>query len=159
VLVARGAELRSDSIATRALGVDADGFVVYAECAERAPPGALAAALREAGVARAMALPDAAELGLAVADALVSVDGQRSRPRSDDAGEGGLRFVAETRPAASVLFPEVKPMPYNRWGFLQGQRVRYFPSQPPRFRAPEDVLGKRPEPRPDAGTPAPPPAR
>ena len=161
-VVLGGPDLAAVPRATRALGVDAEGFLVYAERASADPPGALDAALREASVAHAIALPDGAELGLIVDDALVSVDGLRSRPPTDAAAAAtgaSLRLLAETRPAASVLFPEVKPMPYNRWGFLQGQRVRYFPTQPPRFRAPEEVLGKRPAPAAGAPAPAPPPAR
>ena len=77
IAVARGADLASSPSATRALGVDGEGFLVYAERAAEGAPGALASALREAGVARAIALPDAAELDLAVGETLVSVDGQR----------------------------------------------------------------------------------
>ena len=56
------------------------------------------------------------------------------------------------------MFPEVEPMPYQRWGFLQGQRVRYFPSGPPRFRTPEDVLDAMQLGTKDAGIPKEPPA-
>jgi hypothetical protein len=48
-----------------------------------------------------------------------------------------LTLMAETRPAAQVLFEDVQPMPYRKWGWLQGQRVRYFPSHPARFQAPD----------------------
>ena len=139
--ILRAPELTASSGAARALGVDGEGFLVYAELPEPAAAGRLYGALAQAGVTRALALDDDASLGFARGETLVSVDGARARPRPS--GEG-LQFVAETRPAASVLFPEVKPLPYTRWGFLQGQRVRYFPTHPPRFRAPEDVLGKHP---------------
>jgi hypothetical protein len=54
--------------------------------------------------------------------------------------EWAFWFMAETRPAAEVMFPEVTPKPYRFWGWIQGQRVRYFPEGAPRFRAPEDAL-------------------
>jgi hypothetical protein len=135
VVMIRAAELVAGVTATRALAIDGDGYLLHAEV-----PGGraelLATLLREAGAQRALALPDSAQLAFALPDGrYVSADGEHEV----DAG-GGLAFLAETRPAADVMFREVVPMPYQRWGWLQGQRVRYFPSGPPRFRTPEDVL-------------------
>jgi hypothetical protein len=50
----------------------------------------------------------------------------------------GIALLAEEAPSAEVLWPDNEPTPYSQWGYLQGQRVRYFPTQPPRFVRPED---------------------
>jgi hypothetical protein len=114
-----------------ALGVDADGFVLYVE---RAPGEPLSTAwlLRRAGARAALALPAGSRLALAGEGGGVGVDGDTDR---DLDTTGGLLFLAEERPAAEVLFPDVTPMPYSRWGRLQGARVRYFPdpNRRPRF--------------------------
>jgi hypothetical protein len=133
-VVLRGAELATGMAAARALGVDREGFILYAEaCPEDS--AVLGARLREAGVDRILRLPDTARLAFAVADKAVAVDGGRELE-----AEGGLPLLAETRPAAQVIFGDVKPRPYYRWGGLQGQRVRYFPTGQPRFRMPEEAL-------------------
>lgn len=141
LVVLRGAALAPGVRARRALGIDPDGYLLYAEAHDDGFD--LALRLREAGVVQALVLSDAARLAFAVGDRLVSVDGEQEL-----VPEPGLAFVAETRPAAQAMFADVTPMPYQHWGHLQGQRVRYFPSGPPRFRAPEDVIAG-----PDAGTP------
>jgi hypothetical protein len=38
-------------------------------------------------------------------------------------------------------------LPYYQWAAVQNQRVRYFPSGAPRFRAPQDAF-KTPSPAP-----------
>jgi hypothetical protein len=135
VVMIRAAELTPGVSASRVLGIDAEGYLLYAE-ASRPGEQALAPLLRQAGVARALVLPDSARLAFVLDDGrYVSVDGEEEL-----AGFGGLALQAETRGAAQVIFGDVTPMPYQRWGWLQGQRVRYFPSGPPRFRTPEDVL-------------------
>jgi hypothetical protein len=134
-VVLRGAPLADGAAAERALGVDADGFLIYAE-ASGDDAAALAARLHQAGVKVAMALPKAARLAFVQRDALISVDGRHELHAAD----AGLPLMAETRPAASAIFGDVKPLPYWRWAGPQGQRVRYFPSGAPRFRAPEDAL-------------------
>ncbi|MEY4580220.1 MAG: hypothetical protein RL701_4923, partial [Pseudomonadota bacterium] len=48
-----------------------------------------------------------------------------------------LALMGEERPAARVLFDDVTPMPYRKWGGMQDQRVRYFPNHPARFLAPD----------------------
>jgi hypothetical protein len=140
VIVLRGRLLTAGDAARRAIGVDRDGFIVYAEV-PKGDAAQLAGWLAEAGVERALALPDRAALGFAVDDQLVAVDGSRTLEPTD--GES-LAWMAETRAAASVMFPEVKPRPYYHWAGLQNQRVRYFPANPPRFRAPEEVMAPPP---------------
>jgi hypothetical protein len=111
-----------------ALGVDRDGFLVYAERAEadRAP---LSERLRAANVTAAVALPGDARLAFAVPGAHAGPDGFERPVSVGDA----LPFLAEERPAAEVIFPDNEPLPYRHWRILQDQRVRYFPEGPPRF--------------------------
>lgn len=119
-----------DASASAALGVDRDGFLVYAERA--GDPVPLEARLRAAGVEAAVALGEGARLAFAVGDAHAGVDGYTRRTVDGSA----LALLAEERPAAEVLFPDNTPLPYSRWGYLQDQRVRYFPERSdegPRF--------------------------
>jgi hypothetical protein len=114
------------------IGVDSEGFLVYAETTT---PGALGELLRIGGVKQAIALSEG-RLVLADEAGPRGVDGQAA-PVVDDAAS--LPLMAETRAPAQVLFGDVDPMPYRKWGWLQDQRVRYFPSGPPRFPAPGSV--------------------
>jgi hypothetical protein len=116
-----------------AIGVDGDGFLVYVETTGEAP-GALASALRAAAALPAIALPAGARLAFAVGDRFVSVDGNRELETEE--GKSTV-LLAEERPPASVIFPDTEPMPYRKWGWLQGKRVRYFPTGPPRFPVPD----------------------
>lgn len=126
-----GPRLTPQSDATAALGVDAEGFLVYAEAQT---PAELLLALQGATVVEAIALTQAS-LVFAGENGLRSPDGQPARP-VDEATS--LAFMAETRPSAEVLFSDVEPLPYRKWGYLQDQRVRYFPSgRPARFQAPD----------------------
>jgi hypothetical protein len=126
-----GPRLTPQSDATAALGVDAEGFLVYAEART---PAELMLALQGATVVEAIALTQSSFV-FAGENGLRSPDGQPARP-VDEATS--LAFMAETRPTAEVLFSDVEPMPYRKWGYLQDQRVRYFPSgRPARFQAPE----------------------
>jgi hypothetical protein len=126
-----GARLTPQSDATAALGVDAEGFLVYAEAPT---PAELMLALQGATVVEAIALTQTS-LVFADENGLRSPDGQPARP-VDEANS--LAFMAETRPSAEVLFSDVEPLPYRKWGYLQDQRVRYFPSgRPARFQAPD----------------------
>jgi hypothetical protein len=109
---------------TTAVGVDRDGFLVYAE-----GPGALDA-LVAAGVSPALDL-GGPSLAFETEEGSAGPDG---RPRTL---AEGLVLFAEQAPRAEVLWPDNQPMPYSRWGYLQGQRVRYFPSEPPRFVRPQ----------------------
>jgi hypothetical protein len=126
---AEGAELARGAIAgvatTSALGIDRDGFLVYAE-----GPGAREA-LTAAGVEVGLDL-GAPALAFETDEGGAGPDGH---PRTL---EGGVALLAEEAPRAEVLFPDNAPIPYSRWGYLQGQRVRYFPSEPPRFVRPEE---------------------
>ena len=47
-----------------------------------------------------------------------------------------LAFFAEERGRTQLMFPDNEPQPYRVWGYLQDQRVRYFPNRDgdrPRF--------------------------
>jgi hypothetical protein len=126
-----GPPLTPQSNATAAIGVDAEGFLVYAEAKT---PAELMLALQGATVVEAIALTESS-LVFAGETGLRSPDGQPGRP-VDEATS--LALMAETRPLAEVLFSDVEPLPYRKWGYLQDQRVRYFPSgRPARFQAPE----------------------
>jgi hypothetical protein len=117
--------------ASSALGVDANGLLVYAE-SDSKTPGQLAKLLARAGVQAALALPPGARLGLHFREGVLAVDGS-SRLRE---GEVALAFVGQAAPPAEVLFPETQPLPYGRWATLQDQRVRYFRTSEPTSKAP-----------------------
>jgi hypothetical protein len=116
--------------ALAALGVDGEGFLVYAQAARA---GEITQLLERAGVTVAIALSDG-RLVLQTDEGPRGLDGL-SAPVVEESSS--LTLMAETRPAAQVLFEDVQPTPYRKWGWLQGQRVRYFPSHPARFQAPE----------------------
>jgi hypothetical protein len=124
-LIVRGRPLTEAPGAGAAIGVDPDGFLVYAE-----GPGGLAGILARARVREAIALEDDVRLALVGEEGAAAPDGETPRPLPENAM---LLFFAEEQPAAEVMFRETRPMPYSRWGYLQGQRVRYFPNHPPRF--------------------------
>lgn len=127
--------------ATAALGVDAEGFLVYAEASD-ADARHLQQRLHRVGVQQAIALPQGARLQLESPSGLVALDGGAPAGGAgrQRAARGGLALVGDTRPRASVLFPDNKPKAYRYWGKLQDQRVRYFPEGAPRFRLPEAEL-------------------
>lgn len=129
--VIAGRDVGTVPAARAAVGVDAEGFVVYVE-QEVGDDVPLTQRLHAAGVERAVALPDAVRLAFVAGDRTIAVDGARER-ELDVAS--ALPLNADERPAADVLFPETEPLPYTRWGRLQGARVRYFPdaSRAPRF--------------------------
>lgn len=116
--------------ALAALGVDSEGFLIYAQAAR---VGEITGLLERAGVTIAIALAEG-RLVLQTDEGPRGLDGL-SAPVVDETTS--LTLMAETRPAAQVLFEDVQPMPYKKWGWLQGQRVRYFPSHPARFQAPD----------------------
>ena len=123
-----GTELMRGNLASAAsqaaMGVDRDGFLVYAE-----GQGARAA-LESAGVTTAIELAPQA-LAFETDEGGAGVGGE---PRTvTDA----MELFAEEQGRTEVLYPDNTPMPYNRWSMLQGQRVRYFPTQAPRFVRPE----------------------
>jgi hypothetical protein len=140
-IVFSGAELVPDMPATRALAIDHEGFLLYAE-ASGADTESLSTRLREAGVRAAMALPEAARLAFGVDDKWVAVDG--SHELLAERGPSELGFWSDPRPAAGIIFPDNKALPYYQWAGVQNQRVRYFPSGTPRFRAPADAFRASP---------------
>jgi hypothetical protein len=132
----RGAPIDRARGVHSALAIDAEGFLLYAQ----ADPGSeifLAEQLAAAKLDAALALPSAARMLLVTETGQASVNGEAI---DGAAPEAALALMAETRPTADVMFGDVEPKPYRFWGYLQGQRVRYFPTGEPRFRAPEDAL-------------------
>ncbi len=137
---AEGALLRGESLVGRpearvALGVDADGFLVYAERGDDPTP--LVERLRAAGVAEALALPDETRLAFALPGGTFA--GADAYVLELDVASA-LPMVAEERPVTEVLFPEVEPRPYMYWGPMQDTRVRYLrdSDRPSRFQGPEE---------------------
>lgn len=139
-VVMRGEAFGEEVQASRALAIDSEGFLLYAEATPDQAP-LLLSRLREVGVRSVMALPDAAQLAFSVEGKWVSVDG--TRELSADA-EAGLQWWGDARPAAGVMFADTKPLPYYQWAGVQNQRVRYFPTGAPRFRAPTEAYKASP---------------
>jgi hypothetical protein len=133
----RGAPIDRAVGVARALAIDSEGFLLYAE-ADAGSEVFLAEQLAGAKLEQALALPSALRLALVTDTGQASVNGE---PLQGDPTEAALTLMAETRPAADAMNRDVEPKPYRFWGYLQGQRVRYFPTGEPRFRAPEDALG------------------
>jgi len=134
--VLRGEPLPSRPNAAAAVGVDRDGFLVYAE--RVGDSVSLSDRLAAAGVTEALALPEGTRLAFALPDGtFAGVDAYVLEVDPSTA----LPFVAEERPAAEVLFPDVEPRPYMFWGPMQDTRVRYLreSDRPSRFQAPEDT--------------------
>lgn len=131
----RGRALAATDGAGAAIGVDADGFLLYAEMRGVPKLEGLRGWLARAGVHRAIALSASARLSFVTRDGkTVAVDGRTERIF---ARAQALALSGDTRPPAKVLHPDVKPRPYRLWGWLQGTRVRYFPTGEPRFKAPD----------------------
>jgi hypothetical protein len=130
-----GPLLSETSDAESALGVDADGLLLYAET-DGKRPGVLSAMMAQAGAKAALALPSTMRLGLAFREGVLALDG------TTRLAEPGvvLSFVAQTAAALEVLFPDTKPLPYARWAQLQDQRVRYFRTSEPTTKAPDGTL-------------------
>ncbi len=127
-----GALLTPTSDAERALGVDDDGLLVYAET-EGKRPGQLAQLMAQAGVKAALALPSGMRLGLVFREGVHAIDGRTLLTEPNVV----LSFVARSEAALEVLFPDTEPLPYARWAQLQDQRVRYFRTSEPTSKAPE----------------------
>jgi hypothetical protein len=141
--VLAGPPLAQTPGARAALALDAAGFLLYAEADPGENPEMLALRMQRAGARQMMAV---AGMSFVVDGKLVAVDGAREVkvPRGQS-----VALMAEARPRAQVLFPEVKPRPYRFWGWLQDQRVRYFPTGEPRFKAPPGAVDAQA----DAGAP------
>jgi len=131
-LIAQGRKLNTVRAASAALGIDREGFLVYAETTQT-DASELSQAMAIAGVPEALALPDNGRLVLRFANHDVRIDGTEHTIKR---GVPVVRWRAHSRPAAHVIFPDTKPRPYSVWGHLQGQRVRYVPKNAPRFRGP-----------------------
>jgi hypothetical protein len=120
------------------VAIDGEGFLLYAQ-ADAGQERWLIQQLAAAGMTQAMILPAGSSLALVTETGQANVNGESlDKPVSSEAG---LALMAETRPAADVMFPDVEPKPYRFWGWLQGQRVRYFPKGEPRFKQPEEAGG------------------
>jgi hypothetical protein len=90
--------------------------------------------LDAAGVGRAIDLPEGVRLAFALEGQTVAPDAYERPVATDQA----LSFLANERPAAEILYPEVEPRPYMHWYRMQDARVRYFRDDgPPRFTAPD----------------------
>lgn len=105
-----------------ALGVDAEGFLFYAELTDQGGPQDLRLALDRAGVVQALGLGDASRLAFTAGDQFM---GPARYAREVDPSQA-IAFVDRNQPASRVLFPDVEPLPYRRWWRMQDTRVRYF---------------------------------
>ncbi len=132
-LVLSASPLSATSDAQNGLGIDADGFwVVIQRHARDSVP--LMQRFTAMGIQHAAKLTDhGAAMVFVTPQGPVSVEGHAE---SNLHPEPRLALVANERPAAHVMYPDNTPLPYRRWGYAQGRRVRYFPEGPPRFRAP-----------------------
>ncbi|QQR88899.1 MAG: hypothetical protein IPJ88_11775 [Myxococcales bacterium] len=132
--LAYGDRLQSkDNSTSVAVGVDQDGFLVYAErhSQDKRPLAALFAAM---GIREAISLNDEQRFVFSTKLGLAGLDGHAS---AIDENTEKKAFVALETGLAEVIFPDNTPLPYHRWAYAQGKRVRYFPEEhKPRFRAP-----------------------
>jgi hypothetical protein len=126
-VILRGSALDRGSDAIAAIGVDRDGFLVYAERAgEDAEP--LLTRLSRAGVTDAIALGES-RLAFSSSGELVAPDSfERELERTS-----ALAFFANEAPYHSVLFPDTEPRPYSVWARMQDTRVRYEREGDPTF--------------------------
>jgi hypothetical protein len=142
-ILVSGKPVEPGTKAGAALGVDRNGFLVYAE---RQPDEAvgLHERLQQAGAAKAIALPPGVRLAF-------SLDGKHVAPdayeREVELARAMPIFARRQPMQGEVLFPDVEPRPYAVWARLQDARVRYFKDDDgePRFRRPdlkEDEKGK-----------------
>lgn len=130
------ADAPTASASPRALiGVDEEGFVVYVERREDSTLSADEMRVRAGISAAAPASLDVGASRLVFCDDTHCIDAFGDETTLATRADAATWF-ADPRPRASALFPEVQPMPYRRWGRLQGARVRYIPEGPPRFVSP-----------------------
>jgi hypothetical protein len=127
-----GVPLSGSVDAQAAIGVDAEGLLVYGECPEKGT-AALKLALAKLGVESAIALPHGVRLGLNFREGVLSLDASARLKEPNVA----LRFARSSQPAVELLYPDNAPISYGRWAVLQDQRVRYFRTSEPTSRAPE----------------------
>lgn len=113
-----GAPLVPGMAITRAVGIDGDGFLVYA-VADRAAPDLVAQALDLAGCgSERLALPSAASIAL-------TADRDVAGAAIDATLSPSLALVARPMRAGVRMFPEVRPVPPSVWYDAQHRRVRY----------------------------------
>ncbi|MEM9189965.1 MAG: hypothetical protein AAGF12_12355 [Myxococcota bacterium] len=127
-MVLAGPPLSEVSDAGAALGVDGDGFLVYAERVGESDRD-LSAELRRAGVETAIALGEDQRLAF-------SIDGQTFGPDAYErpvAVGAALPLYANEAPPTEVLFPDTEPRRYHFWARMQDTRVRYFREGTPSF--------------------------
>jgi hypothetical protein len=129
VVLLRGPSVADATDATAAIGVDPDGFLLYAERAD-GDPRSLAQRLAQAGVTEAIALADGARLAFQLDDGAFA--GPDAYEREVDV-ERALAWFADQSPAADVLFPDTEPRPYSVWARIQDTRVRYRREGDPTF--------------------------
>ena len=127
-MLVSGTRLSPTSSSRAALGIDSEGFVVYAERSAD-DPISLLERLRSVGVAAAVGLPESVRLVFAVGDTAVDVDSYEASFDREEA----LPLNAPTRPPSAILFPETQPRPYSAWARMQDTRVRYFREGTPTF--------------------------
>jgi hypothetical protein len=103
---------------TRAVGIDRDGFLVYA-VADRAAPDLAARALDLAGCgAERLALPPTTAIALAGARDVAGAAIDANLPAT-------LTLAARPMRGAVRMFPAVRPVPPSVWYEAQHRRVRY----------------------------------
>ncbi|MBP7681252.1 MAG: hypothetical protein KBB95_05125 [Deltaproteobacteria bacterium] len=119
-VLVRGRSLRDAPGAEAAIGVDHDGFLLYAE-RQAGDTQPLLARLTAAGVTDAVALETTVRLAFVVGDRTIGPDAFE-RPLEP---AQALAFRADERPETEVLFPDTRPRPYMEWGRIQDTRVRY----------------------------------
>lgn len=124
-----GRELAAGVEGRAALGVDRDGFLVYVERGA-GDSATLFERMRALGAERSVILADGVRLAFLSEGTYVAVDGE-SELQVD--ASTAIPIYAETRREAEVLNPNLAPMPYSRWGRLQGTRIRYLHEGPSRF--------------------------
>jgi hypothetical protein len=113
-----GAPLAPGMAVTRAVGIDRDGFLVYA-VADRAAPDLAARALDLAGCgAERLALPPTTAIALAGARDVAGAAIDANLPAT-------LTLAARPMRGAVRMFPAVRPVPPSVWYEAQHRRVRY----------------------------------
>lgn len=135
IVLVRGHPPRDDG--KTAVGVDTDGFIVYAESIRDPVP--LTRRLTQAKVVQALDL-GSAHLALPVQNNTIAPNGQ---PRTVK-GTSALSFVFRNRPMTEVLFPDNRPLPYGRWARMQDTRVHYLRQKPPTARRPGNPAEEAP---------------
>lgn len=113
-----GTALTAGMSVTRAMGIDADGFLVYA-VADRAAPDLVARALDLAGCRpERLALPTSTAIAL-------SGDRDVAGAAIDATVAPTLALISRPMRGGVRMFPEIRPVPPSVWYDAQHRRVRY----------------------------------